>query len=192
MYNEIISNINKLLDTEENDVIIVAIDGPSSSGKSSLADMLGQNFCCNIFHMDDFFLTPELRCPKRLAEIGGNVDYDRFSSQVLENIMYKKDFTYGVYDCRTISTKPSEKVFHKRLNIVEGVYSMHPTLMEYYDYKIFLQVTPEVQLERISARNSEFLLNRFKDEWIPLENAYFEKLEIQDTCDAIFDTTSLY
>ncbi|MEG0019799.1 MAG: hypothetical protein RR846_00760 [Oscillospiraceae bacterium] len=192
MYNEIISAINKLLDSSEKDVIIVAIDGPSSAGKSNLANILGQNFCCNIFHMDDFFLTAELRTPQRLAEAGGNVDYDRFAREILENVIHKNDFSYGIYDCRALSTKPSEKIFHKRLNIVEGVYSNHPTLEDYYDFKVFLDVNSTVQLERIAKRNGEFLFNRFKDEWIPLENAYFEKLEIQDNCDVLFDTTNLY
>lgn len=192
MYNKIISNINKLLDENSNEIIILAIDGPSASGKSHLADLLNQNFSCNIFHMDDFFLTPELRTQERFAEVGGNVDYDRFAREVLENVVHKNDFTYGIFDCRTLITTESSKVFHKRLNVVEGVYSMHPTLVEYYDYKIFLNVTLEKQLERILNRSSEFMLNRFKNEWIPLENTYFEKLRIEDSCDISFDTTNLY
>lgn len=191
MYEKIISEINKLLDESDKEVILVAIDGPSGAGKSHLCDILNQNFCCNIFHMDDFFLTPLLRTDERLKEAGGNVDYDRFALEILENIVHKNDFSYGIFDCRTLATKESLKVSHKRLNIVEGVYSLHPTLVEYYDYKIFLTLPCEKQLERILDRNGEFMLNRFKNEWIPLENIYFEKLNIKDKCDISFDTASL-
>ena len=41
------------------------------------------------------------------------------------------------------------------------------------------------QRERITKRNSPQLAKRFFDEWIPLENIYFEKTDIKNRCDMI-------
>lgn len=51
--------------------ILVAIDGSCTSGKSTLADALAEEYDCNLFHMDDFFLRPLQRTAERLAETGG-------------------------------------------------------------------------------------------------------------------------
>ena len=62
----------------QKDQVIIAIDGNCTAGKTTLAGMLAEVYDCNVFHMDDFFLRPEQRTPERYAEIGGNVDYERF------------------------------------------------------------------------------------------------------------------
>ena len=70
------------------DTVIVAIDGNSAAGKSTLAgiikDVYGED--CNIFIWMIFFLTPELRTEERLKEIGGNVDYVRFKEEIVNGI----------------------------------------------------------------------------------------------------------
>ena len=57
---------------------IVTIEGGSASGKSTLAEILCEVYGCNVFHADDFFLRPEQRTPARFAEVGGNLDRERF------------------------------------------------------------------------------------------------------------------
>ena len=59
----------------ENGPALLAIDGRCGSGKSTLAAHMAQVFGCPVFHMDDFFLPPELRTPERLAQPGENVHH---------------------------------------------------------------------------------------------------------------------
>ena len=172
--------------------VIIAIDGPSASGKTSFANSIERDFDCNVFRMDDFFLTPERKTPERLATPGGNVDWEGFKENVLENIMKGKPFTYQKYNCQTGKYTTSETIQPKRLNIVEGVYSMHPELSGYYEYKIFLDVSREKQLARILARSNERMLQRFKREWIPLEDLYFETFSTRTKADFAFDTTKAF
>ena len=80
--------IDKLL--TQKDMVIVAIDGKCTSGKTTLASRLAAFYDCNVFHMDDFFLRPEQRTTERFAEIGGNVDYERFWEEVLLQMMMQK------------------------------------------------------------------------------------------------------
>ena len=66
------------------------------------------------------------------------------------------------------------------LVIIEGSYSHHPYFGDAYDLRVFLEVTPPEQRNRILKRNGEFMLERFVNEWIPKENAYFEKFGIKN------------
>ena len=52
--------------------------------------------------------------------------------------------------------------------------------------KVFLDISPEEQKERILKRNGAYMLSRFVNEWIPKEETYFDTFGIRKTCDLIF------
>ncbi|NLK88499.1 MAG: hypothetical protein GX279_13605 [Clostridiaceae bacterium] len=165
----------------------VAIEGNSGAGKSSLAALLQQIYDCNVFHMDHFFLTPVLRTEERLREAGGNVDYVRFKKEVIDGLRSGNEFSYQTYDCSKGSLDQIVKVEPKILNIIEGSYSMHPTLADSYDLKIFLGIGAEEQSRRILERNGSFMHEKFISLWIPLENRYFSELDIASQCDIVYN-----
>ena len=167
--------INMLL--EEKNFVIVAIDGKCTSGKTTLASQLAEIYDCNVFHMDDFFLRPEQRTPERFAEAGGNVDYERFHEEVLLPLTSGKDFSYRPFDCSTFTLAAPVTVAPKKLNVIEGTYSHHPYFGNPYDLKILLTVGEEIQRQRILERPA-FLHKRFFEEWIPMENRYFDGFAI--------------
>ncbi len=162
---------------------IIAIEGGSASGKTTLAGMLSEIYDCNVFHMDDFFLRPEQRTPERFAEVGGNVDRERFLSEVLIPLSEKREVCFRKFDCSKQCLGSPIKIAPKRLSFVEGAYSMHPSLEKYYDLSLFLDVDPKCQRERILVRNSPELAKRFFDEWIPYEKRYFSETQIKRRCD---------
>lgn len=63
--------------------LLVAIDGRSASGKTTLVNALAEQFHTSVVHMDDFFLPVELRTPERFAMPGGNVHFERFQEEFL-------------------------------------------------------------------------------------------------------------
>ena len=165
---------------------IIAIDGGSASGKTTLAAMIERVYSCAVFHMDDFFLRPEQRTEARLDEAGGNVDRERFLAEVLLPLSAHTPVCYRRFDCSTGALLPEISAEPKALTVVEGAYSMHPELAEYYDLSVFLDIGAEYQKERILKRNSEKLAKRFFEEWIPLENIYFSKMCVKERCDISF------
>lgn len=169
--------------------IILAIDGPCGSGKSSLAKRLAEHYETQIFQLDDFFLTPELRNDARLKEPGGNVDYERFFREVIQGIKSKNSFSYSKYNCKNNTMEIKEVDGTRPLTVIEGSYSLHPYLRDAYDLKVFLTVEPEVQIKRIFLRNGEAVGLRFMDLWIPLENLYFQELSIKEVADIVLDGT---
>lgn len=163
--------IDELL--REKDFVLIAIDGRCTSGKTTLAARLAEVYDCNVFHMDDFFLRPEQRTPERFAEIGGNVDYERFHEEVLMPLKAGKPFSYRPFDCKSVSLADPVRVPVKQLNIIEGSYCSHPYFENPYDLRILLTVDEETQRQRIMERPA-FLHKRFFEEWIPMENRYYQ------------------
>ena len=162
------------------DQVTVAIDGMCGSGKSTLGRILEVVYDCNMFHVDDFFLRPEQRTPERLAEPGGNLDYERFKGEILDHLADPEGFTYQVYNCSKQALDGFVKVPYKKLNIIEGAYSQHPYFEDPYDLKFFCKISSEEQVSRIMKRNGPEMLERFKQIWIPMENRYFETFRIEE------------
>ena len=171
---------------KKQDRLIIAIDGRCAAGKTTLAAYLQEMFDCHVFHMDDFFLTPDLRTEERLAQPGGNVDYVRFYREVLLPVMKGDSFSYRPYSCHLQQLIQPVAVAPKQLNIVEGSYSCHPQLWDCYHLRIFMDIDPMNQRKRILERNGKESFVQFEKRWIPLEELYFRAYEIQKRCDLYF------
>ena len=184
--NSVVAAIESRIDAllGEKNCVIVAIDGKCTSGKTTLAGKLAEIYDCNVFHMDDFFLRPEQRTPERFAEVGGNVDYERFYKEVLLPLKTSQPFSYRPFDCKTFTLSAPVTVAPQKLNIIEGSYSHHSYFGNPYDLKILLTVDEETQRQRILERPI-FLHNRFFEEWIPMENQFFEVFGIFDQANLI-------
>ncbi len=164
--------------------MIIAIDGRSGAGKSTLAGTLEEKLGVSVVHMDDFFLQPHQRTVERLAEPGGNVDYERVEAEVLEPLKGGKgQISFRRFDCKTMSMQEERLIDGSHTVVVEGSYSCHPRLRKYYDLTIFLDVDHETQIQRLRERVGEERLQMFLEKWIPLEEAYFEAYHIKENCD---------
>ena len=161
---------------------LLAIDGRCAAGKSTLARELAQRSGCAVIPMDHFFLRPEQRTEARFAEPGGNVDRERFLTDVLRPLRTGEPFSYRPFDCHTLSLAAPVPVAPAKLCIVEGSYSCHPALRDAYDLTVFLDVSPDEQLRRIRVRNGEEGAQRFAARWIPLEERYFTELDVRAHC----------
>ena len=164
------------------------IDGRCTSGKSTLAKAVAEELDAVLIHMDNFFLRPEQRTPERYAEPGGNVDYERFIEEVLTPLKKGEAFDYRPFDCRTMSLSEPVHVPSHTIVVIEGSYSMRPELREFYDLKVFLDVSSEEQMERVKKRNPD-KVEAFRTKWIPYEEKYFSTYNIRNACDIIINTT---
>lgn len=173
--------IDKL--SAEKEKVIVAIDGRCASGKTTFTKALQQKLACEAVHMDDFFLRPEQRTPERRQTPGENVDHERFLEEVLLPYKAGEAFSYRPFDCHIQQLVESISIVPSKLLIVEGAYSCHKSLFEHYDLHIFMDVDPDVQMERILARNGAEQAQRFEEMWIPLEERYLEAFDVKARCE---------
>lgn len=160
--------------------LLVAIDGKCGSGKTSAAAALAELTDAAVIHCDDFFLPRQLRTEQRLAQVGGNIHYERLA-QVLSEARKGQPFEYERYDCSCgrfvpVSFEP------KRIVVVEGSYALHPALRHMYSVKALVRVDEQLRLRRIVQRDGAGA-QAFFDKWIPLEERYFAA---QDASDCIF------
>lgn len=179
----IASRAARLLQTQ--DRVLIAIDGQSASGKSTTAKLLAERLGATVFHMDDFFLQPQMRTPERLATPGGNVDIERFVRDVLPHLLAGEPVSLERYDCHLDELLPPVEIAPRPVVIIEGAYSLHPLLNPHYDIKVFYQIDPALQRARILARNGEEMLQMFLNRWIPLEHKYFTAFDVEQSCDFI-------
>lgn len=178
--------LNELKALKKSAPLIIAIDGRCASGKTTLAALLKEKTGCNVIHADDFFLRKEQRTKQRLEEPGGNIDYERLEAEVLISLRHTGKCQYRKFDCRTMSLCEEAIVVEPApLTIVEGSYSCHPRLFNYYDFSIFLNVEQDEQIKRILQRNGKEKAENFKNKWIPLEEKYFSAFNISEICNMI-------
>lgn len=168
-----------------NERVIIGIDGNSAGGKTTLAKALQDIYNSDVIHMDDFFLPANFRTDERLNEVGGNIHYERFMDEVISKIK-ESELVYGVFDCSTMNYGMKKRVRTKPMLIVEGVYSLHPKFIHIYDLKVFLSVSQKDQKSRILDRSDGDKLRRYETEWLPMENKYFDELEVYNKCDFRF------
>jgi len=169
--------------------LIIGIDGNCASGKSTLALLLLELFDAQVIHMDDFFLPPNLRTPKRFEIPGQNVHYERFLTEVVNPLkQMMPTFEYRPFSCKTMNYENTRRIDGTKMIIIEGAYSMRPDIREIYDLKVFLQIDQDLQMQRIMKRNGPEMSENFKNKWIPMENKYFEYDQIRDICDLVYET----
>jgi len=175
---------------QEDRPLYLLIDGLCGSGKSTLAALLGDLFPARVIHVDDFFLPPQKRTANRLAEPGGNVDYERFRAQVAEHLT-DESLTYDVFDCSVMANTTQKTLALSPLTIIEGSYACHPAFGIPHQanvLRLYVECEADEQERRLLERNGPALLRRFVSEWIPMELAYDKAFRIRENADFIIKT----
>lgn len=169
--------------------MILVIEGKAGSGKTTLADAIHKELGWPVVHADDFFLQAHQRTPERLAERGGNFDRERFTEEVLIPFGQKTPSLIHTMDCSTMTLKEKQTIPAGSSLIIEGTYSMHPSLGTYWNYAVFLDVDEDVQLQRIASRPDHNKVEDFIAKWIPLENYYYNSCAIASMSNIIYKLT---
>ncbi len=163
---------------------LVALEGMSAAGKTTLAAELAQAYGGNVYHMDDFCFPAHQRPDDWQQAPGGHMDLERFRREVLKPLSRKEAVAYRPYSCREGAFGAERLIRPKSLEIVEGAYATHPRLAAAYDLAVFVQVDPEEQRRRILARGGSQGLLRFQEIWIPQEWRYFRACGTAQGCHA--------
>ena len=179
-----------MLDLRMKDHVVIAIDGHCGSGKTTLGTFLQSVYDASLVHVDDFYLQKSQRTKERYSQPGGNFDRERLEEEVLLPLSEGKPVVYHWFDCSSL-TLTQEKITlpTKNMTIIEGSYSMYPSLRHYYDCSIFVDIEPDEQIARIKKRNPD-LIDDFIEKWIPLENTYFDAFDVKNACDITITTTT--
>lgn len=178
MGGEVFSRIDQLRNSRGR--VVIAIDGQSGAGKTTLAGLLADRYNARVFHADDYYPRPGQR-----KRAGVNLDMERFTEEVILPLRENRDAYVRRFDCKTGKLLPPRPAPYAPVSIVEGSYCLYPGFGPYYDLAIFLQAEPAAQRARLQARYDAARLQRAMEEWVPNENAYFRAYNIPEKCDFV-------
>jgi uridine kinase len=167
-------------------VVVVALDGFSAAGKSTLASALSGRLDSAVVHGDDFYRDMPEAERLGLSPAGGvenYFDWRRLRSEAVEPLSEGRSATYrpfdwdaggGLGDPVTVDSRP--------VVIVEGVYSARPELASVVDVAVFVE-TPEH--ERALRRALRHDPSEWELRWDAAEQLYFRTVRPVESFDLV-------
>ena len=176
-----LQQVLKMIEESKAERLLVTIDGPCASGKTTFARGLSEAISAPVIHTDDFVVPHAKKTAERLALPGGNCDAERLVQEVLAPFQRGEPVRFHRYDCREDCLLPEEELPKGvRLLILEGSYCNLPVLRAYANLRLFMDTPEKIRMERLRKRETPESLRRFREMWIPLENAYFQAYHLPD------------
>ena len=169
--------------------ILIGIDGPGASGKSTLASLLVNRLSkAEIVQVDDFYLPTPMRA-SRVGEVGARFDLPRLAEHVVRPAASGRGLRYQRYDWDRDSLWDWIELPADVPVIVEGVYCLQLDLRPPYTYTIFCQGDSEVRLRRGLERDGEEARALWVDEWMPEEDRYVSAEHPDDFATLLVDSS---
>jgi len=161
--DQITEEIVSRKDGEE--VFVVGLSGPDASGKTQMSKRLIeelQNREVNILCIpSDWFHHPKAHRRAAAGEpheqfLYDTINFDRLVEEVLEPVRNKADrikFTHFNVDADEGVEKTIELEYPLVL-LIEGIFLFQPKLIDYFDFKVYLDVAPEETIDRAIDRDA--------------------------------------
>ena len=179
---------------------MVAIDGASGAGKSTIASMIATELDAAVIPLDDFFAAnipdhkwDEFSVEEKLKYV---LNWNRVRVDVISPLLrgetarwYSFDFQSGLGADGTygIENEPKERE-PSRVILIEGAYSSSPELADLVNFAILVDVPKEERHSRIALReDSDFLLHWHR-RWDEVEEYYFNEIRPKSYFDLIIDS----
>ena len=112
-----------------------------------------------------------------------------FLREALEPFAAGQPVRFCPFDCSAGVPGSAVEIPAASFAVVEGSYSLHPSLREHYTASVFVTCAQAVQRTRLTARGGADSWAVFEARWIPLEETYFKAHAVQALADLTLDTT---
>ncbi|WP_017415879.1 P-loop NTPase fold protein [Clostridium tunisiense] len=196
--------INKLKNEDiSKKIYVIGIDGLGGAGKSTLVNSLklqlqSENYYSYVLHIDDFIHPKRIRydLSKEEWDCYYNVQwrYDYLVKEILSPIKNGEiiDKQIEIYD------KENDRYTTQRVNLVngsvlilEGIFLQRKELKPYLDFIIYLEVSRDVRLNRVLARDGymgglEDIKCKYEKRYFPAEEKYILEYSPIETADYLY------
>src|SRR5215467_1031639 len=168
---------------------VIGINGIDASGKTMFSRdlssfLIGHGYFVQLVHVDDF------HNPKKVRYQGDNeaenylfrsIDFERLAGNLLDNIVEKQelDIELTLLDLNTDQYTLSRRYVVNRdsIVIVEGVFLFKKDLLDYFDFKVFLDISFSESVRRGIARNERIpagdVEDRYSEKYLVGQKLYF-------------------
>lgn len=181
------ADVLALLDGASAPMTLLAVDGHSAAGKSTLARALQtKHHHAVIVQADDFYRPLDAGYRATLDAAGGYAEYydwQRLEAHVLRPLRSGTMARYQRYDWGTNELGDWVELEPEGLVIVEGCFSARPELRSYYDIIVFVVASSVVRQQRQRVRNdaSDVWMAR----WDAAERYYLERFRPESYADMV-------
>lgn len=168
--------------------LVIALDGPSAAGTTTLAAVLARELYASVVHMDDFYRDMPHHQRWGLTAVEGvdlYFDWQRLRREALEPLKAGRPAPFRPYSWQPEGGLAVEPVTIAPADVViaEGVYSARPELADLVDLAVPVETPAEERRRRMVARGHG------SDEWWPrwgaAEEYYFDAVRPRDSFDLI-------
>jgi para-aminobenzoate synthetase len=180
--------------------ILVAIDGRSGTGKSTVARALVQEVPSVIVPSDDFFaagITAQAWAARSAPERARDcIDWRRLRAEALEPLLQGQDAAWHPFDFAagerpdgtySISTEIVRRE-PEPVILLDGAYSTRPELADLIDLSILVTTPDAIRRWRLEAREDPQFLAAWHDRWDAAEDYYFTHVRPPAAFDIVVDT----
>lgn len=175
---------------------LVAIDGGSGAGKSTVAREVGARLNASVIPSDDFYAAhipvadwDRWSPVERYREV---IDWQRLRSDALIPLLQGRPARWHAFDFtqqRADGTFPLSAVWTERepseCIIVEGAYATRPELADLPQLTILIDVPVAVRHQRLLRREDARLLAAWHARWDAVEDYYFTRIRPRSSFDLV-------
>ncbi|MEP7356158.1 MAG: hypothetical protein ABI847_02835 [Anaerolineales bacterium] len=180
--------------------LLVALDGASGAGKSSLALSVAAELNTALIPSDDFFAAEitdadwHARTPA--ARAADAIDWRRLRAEVLLPLLAGQPARWHAFDfaagLRPDGTYPLQTAWTVRepapLILLDGADSTRPELLDLLNLSVLVDVPLAVRHQRLAAREPADFLAAWHARWDPAEAYYFAHVRPRDVFDLVVTT----
>lgn len=159
--------------------ILIAIDGPAGSGKTSLANQLASNLkSATTIHMDDIYNGWEDALTATLTR--------HLKEWILDPLTQHQSVKSQKFNWTSNEYGPTVEVRDIELLILEGVGAAQTMIRQQAALTIWIEVGPQIGLARVINRDGAQILP-YMLKWQERERAHFLKDQTKENCQIFID-----
>lgn len=170
--------------------LLVALDGRSGVGKSTLATAIAEAIEVAVVSSDDFYVEPVGGWAERSAaeKADGCIDWRRLRTEALEPLLAGRAAVYSPFDfaaafglaAQTVRVEPAPVI------LLDGVYAGRPELADLVDLAVLVEMTDErARRERLLLREGPGFMDGWHALWDEAEDHYFTHTRPRDAFDLV-------
>ena len=196
--------VDFLLSRKTGAPLVVAINGIDASGKTTftghLRDVLAERGNrVQVIHLDDYHLPRSLRractAPPPICYYRQTFDWERFTRLLRSVRQGNLELSETVLDLETdnYTVECSYEVDAETIVLAEGVFLLQPDLLSLYDLTIFLEITEEECLQRVTRRDGYLfgdeaaIRERYLEKYLPGQALYLAEANPARVADVVID-----
>jgi len=177
--------------------LLIALDGRSGAGKTTLARSLSASVAAAVVAADDFYAGGSndvwlRRSPRERVE--GVLDWARLRDVALTPLLarqpaswhpldFQPDVGWPGWKSHLVTVEPADVV------LLDGAYSSRPELADLIDFAVLVEAPELTRRERIRQREGDQTAERWHRAWDAAEHLYFNDIRPRTSFDHIVQGT---